>query len=78
MAKHGLGMDPFEDIDGNFTFADAATWIAVRATLSMNKARLLGWCGFVDVAESVFLTFQEMYKLKMLPPAVVEKARPYV
>jgi hypothetical protein len=37
-------------------------------TLSMNKARRFGFCGFVDTFEIVFEMFQEMGKLGVLPP----------
>jgi hypothetical protein len=47
-------------------------------TLSMNKARRFGFCGFVDTLESIFEMFQEMEKLGILPPMVVGAARPLV
>lgn len=51
-----LTHDPFEDIEAHFTFGDGAI-MGVGGLLSMNKARRLGWTGFVDTVESVF----EMY-----------------
>jgi hypothetical protein len=78
MAKHNLRHNPFEDIEANFTFGDVATWAMEKGCLSMNKARLLGWNGFVDTAESAFEAMSEMSKLGMLPPPVVDKARPNV
>ena len=78
MEKHKLIQNPFEDIGGLFPFADALTWGMANINLSMNKARLMGWTGFVDTTEAIFQTFSEMNKLKMLPPPVVEKARPNV
>lgn len=47
-------------------------------TLSMNKARRFGFCGFVDTLESIFDMFQEMGKLGMLPPMQVDAARALV
>ena len=41
--KTGVKFDPFEDVDANFTFGDAA-FMRVGA-LGMNKARRLGWTG---------------------------------
>lgn len=35
---------------------------------SMNKARKLGWHGFVDSSESLLAVFDDLAKLKMIPP----------
>ena len=51
-----LTHDPFEDIEAHFTFGDGAI-MGVGGCMNMNKARRLGWTGFVDTVESVF----EMY-----------------
>ena len=69
-----LTHDPFEDLVAHFTFADA---ICLRMNLSMNKARRLGWTGFVDTTESIFEMYKEMESLGMLPPMKVSKARPF-
>ncbi|KAK1479609.1 NAD dependent epimerase/dehydratase [Colletotrichum cuscutae] len=42
----------------------------------MNKAKRLGWTGFVDTTESLFETFQELGELGLLPPMKVDSARP--
>ena len=34
----------------------------------MNKARKLGWHGFVDSSESLLEVFDDLAKLKMIPP----------
>lgn len=47
-------------------------------TVSMNKARRYGFCGFVDTLESVFEMFQEMERLGRLPPMKVDAAKPQV
>lgn len=47
-------------------------------TLSMNKARRYGFCGFVDTLESIFEMFRELETLGFLPPMVVDAARPLV
>jgi len=39
----------------------------------MNKARKLGWHGFVDSTECIFEVFQDFEKLKMIPPVPVSK-----
>jgi hypothetical protein len=60
-----LTHNPFEDPEAHFGCGDAAF---IRAgTLSMIKARKLGWTGFVDTSESVFDMYKEMASLKMLP-----------
>lgn len=68
--------NPFADIEGNFTFGDAA-FIHV-GVLGMNKARRLGWTGFVDTLEGIFEMYREMAVLGMVPPMKVESARPLV
>ena len=73
MAKHNLTHNPFDDIEAHFVFADAAVW-GRSSRLGMNKARLMGWTGFVDTFESVFQAYEEMGRLGMLPPLRVEKA----
>jgi hypothetical protein len=75
MAKHNLTHDPFEDIEGNFTFGDAAAW-GLGIALSMNKAKYFGFCGFVDTTESIHKAYDEMNSLGMLPPMVVKNPRP--
>ncbi|OAP55594.1 hypothetical protein AYL99_10567 [Fonsecaea erecta] len=71
-----LTFDPFEDIEGNFTFSD--TVFMTFGPLSMNKARRLGWTGFVDTMESIFEMYQEMNQLGMLPKLEVGEALPLI
>ena len=52
-----LTHDPFEDIEANFTYGDGA--LIRGACLGMNRARRLGWTGFVDSIEAV----HEMYSV---------------
>lgn len=68
--------DPFEDVEENFIMADAAH--ATFGCMSMNKARRLGWNGFVDTVESLYMMFDEMAKMGLLPGMKVEGARPLV
>ncbi|EHY58762.1 hypothetical protein HRR83_007488 [Exophiala dermatitidis] len=68
--------NPFADPEASFTFGDAA--LASFGSLCMNKARRLGWTGFVDTIESVFQMYQEMAALGMLPKMKVDKPRPLV
>ena len=34
----------------------------------MDKSRKLGWHGFVDTSESLLDVFEDLAKLKMIPP----------
>ncbi len=68
--------DPFRDVEAGFTFGDAA--FIIKGSMCMNKARRLGWTGFVDTIESLFEMYSEMAKLGMLPPMKVDKPKPLV
>lgn len=41
--------NPFKDVEANFAFGDAA--FIKFGSLNMNKAKRLGWTGFVDTME---------------------------
>ncbi|KAE8822955.1 hypothetical protein PTNB85_10343 [Pyrenophora teres f. teres] len=70
--KKNLFEGDFQDVFmGDFAFIPFGT-------LSMNKARRFGFCGFVDTLESIFEMFQEMGKLGVLPPLQVDSAIPLV
>lgn len=75
-ANPSVTVDPFQDVEGYFTFGDAA--FGGVGQLSMNKARRLGWTGFVDTRESIFEMYREMEGLGMLPRTKVDVARPLV
>lgn len=64
-----LTHNPFDDVQGNFTFADYAY---ITTLLCPNKSRRLGWTGFVDTVESVFEMYQEMEHLGMVPAMKVK------
>jgi len=66
--------NPFKDVEANFTFGDAA--LIKFGTLCMNKARRMGWTGFVDTMEAVFEMYHEMGDLGMVPQMKVDKAKP--
>lgn len=70
-----LTHNPFTDIEANFSCGDAA-W--TTAMLSINKARLLGFTGFVDTMESVFEMYREMEDLGMVPAMKVDKPKPHI
>ncbi|KIW17092.1 hypothetical protein PV08_04283 [Exophiala spinifera] len=78
MANSGgqLTANPFDDPVANFAFGDAA--FRKISSLSMNKARLFGWTGFVDTREVLFEMYSEMAKLGILPRLKAEKAKPLI
>jgi hypothetical protein len=69
--------NPFEDPQENFQMADAAVGSNLGC-LCMNKARRLGWTGFVDTRESIFQMYDEMAKLGLLPEMEVKEPKPMV
>ncbi|KAJ4245256.1 hypothetical protein NW762_014126 [Fusarium torreyae] len=71
-------INPFEEsvLKDNFEFLHIC--LTVTGTMSMNKARLLGWTGFVDTLEAAFESCQEMARMGLLPPVVVDAPRPMV
>ncbi|OAP65517.1 hypothetical protein AYL99_01489 [Fonsecaea erecta] len=68
--------NPFKDPQANFEFGDAA--FMKFGSLCMNKARRLGWTGFVDTMEALFEMYSEMGDLGMVPRMKVDKAKPLV
>ncbi|KAK5044550.1 hypothetical protein LTR84_010674 [Exophiala bonariae] len=77
-----LTHDPFEDGSETFVFGDAALPVWGRH-LSSNKARRLGWTGFVDTVEGVFEMYWEMggdgrKGMGMVSAMKVKEARPLV
>lgn len=71
-----LSHNPFDDPEANFSFGDAA--FRKISSLSMNKARLFGWTGFVDTIEALFEMYSEMGELGILPRLKVDSPRPLV
>ncbi|KAK4613686.1 hypothetical protein CLAFUW4_08847 [Fulvia fulva] len=76
-SKHKLTHNPFEAVKGSFEFGDMIVW-ALVSSLSMNKARRFGWTGYVDTMEGLFMAYDEMSRIGMLPPMVVERAEPLI
>lgn len=68
-----LTNDPFIDIEANFACGDNA--LMGQPILRMNKARRMGWKGFVDTRESLFEISEETAKIGMLPLMKVDVAR---
>lgn len=73
-ADPSVTYDPFADIYHNFTFGDAA--LMHVGELSMNKARRMGWTGFVDTRESIYEMYDELSALGLLPPMKANNPRP--
>lgn len=69
IAKHGLNVSKLQDMDVDriFGFTDASL-CGGTLDLSMNKARKMGWHGFVDTNECIKEVLGEFADLKMLPP----------
>lgn len=69
--------NPFADPEAGFTFGDAAL-ASKFGSLCMNKARRLGWTGFVDTVEALFQMYSEMADLGMVPRMKVDKPKPLI
>ncbi|KAF2735317.1 NAD dependent epimerase/dehydratase family protein-like protein [Polyplosphaeria fusca] len=69
IAQHGLKVDKLQDMDVDriFGFADGSL-MGGTLDLSMNKARKMGWHGFVDTNECIREVLDEFVALGMLPP----------
>lgn len=68
--------NPFENPEENFSWGDGV--FIPMATLNMNKARRMGWTGYVDTIESIFEMYRENSKLGLLPDMVVDEPKPLV
>ncbi|KAH8890631.1 NAD(P)-binding protein [Thozetella sp. PMI_491] len=69
-SKYGLQhrTDPFENHQDVFGLLDGELLGNWGRSISMNKNRKLGWQGFVDSYDSFVATFENLAKLKMIPP----------
>ncbi|RSM04062.1 hypothetical protein CEP52_007067 [Fusarium oligoseptatum] len=76
MAESDVTANPFADGTAEQMMGDFA--YLRFGTLSMNKARLYGFSGFVDSCESIFESFVDMERLGLLPPMKVPAARALV
>lgn len=66
--EHDLTQKELTDIDRVFGFLDGTLCRAAPLNMSMDKSRKLGWHGFVDSNESLLEVFDDLAKLKMVPP----------
>ena len=67
-SKHGLLIDPFKDRQGLFGISDSAVIGGWPLSLSMRKARKMGFHGNVDSYESMFNSLNDLARIKVLPP----------
>ncbi len=69
MEIHGLRGNPFgESLQRIFEFLDFAVLPPFSLTLSVTKARKLGWNGYVDPILSHREVIEEFAAMKMIPP----------
>ncbi|KXT03399.1 hypothetical protein AC579_3967 [Pseudocercospora musae] len=71
--KHGLLLEPFKDAAQIFGITDSAVIGGWPLSLSMRKARKLGFHGTVDSFESAFHSLSELAALSYTPPLVVKE-----
>lgn len=69
--KHGLLLDPFKDRAQIFGMTDSAVIGGWPLSLSIRKARKLGWLGTVDSFESAFHCLRDLARLKVAVPLAV-------
>lgn len=67
---HDLQQKDLKDIDRVFGFLDGSVCRPAPLVFSTDKARKLGWHGFVDSSESILAVFDDLAKLKMIPPVL--------
>ncbi|KAK0650023.1 hypothetical protein B0T16DRAFT_389965 [Cercophora newfieldiana] len=72
---HKLVLDPFSDQYRAriFSFSDSAVIGNAPMTSSVRKARHFGFHGTVDSYQSIFDTFHELARLKLIPKPAVEE-----
>lgn len=57
-----------KEVDRVFAFLDGTLVRAGALLYSSDKARKLGWFGFVDSSEAILEVFEDLAKIKMIPP----------
>ena len=75
-SKGQVTFNPFDDPEENFQMGDGC--LMNIATLNMNKARRMGWTGYVNTIESIFEMYQENAILCLVPEMVVGEVHPLV
>jgi hypothetical protein len=70
--RHGLLFDPFKDRVQTFGITDSAVIGGWALSLSMRKARKMGFLGNVDSYESAFGVLKDLARLKVSAPLAVD------
>lgn len=68
--EHGLSMPEEGELDRIFGFLDGTLCRPAPLLFSPDKARKLGWHGYVDSCDALRETFDDLAKLKMVPPVL--------
>jgi hypothetical protein len=68
ISKHGLKVDKLQDMDVDRIFGFTDGMMGTPLDLTMNKARKMGWHGFVDSNDAIKEVLGEFADLKMIPP----------
>jgi hypothetical protein len=71
--KYGLLLDPFKDRAQIFGMTDSAVIGGWALSLSVRKARKLGFLGNVDSYESAFHCLKDLARLKVSPPLAMQE-----
>lgn len=71
--RHNLQLDPFRDRAQIFGMTDSAVIGGWALSLSMRKARKLGFVGCVDSYEAAFHCLRDLARLKVAVPLAVEE-----
>jgi hypothetical protein len=66
--EHGLSIPEEKELDRIFGFLDGTLCRPAPLLFSPDKARKLGWHGYVDSCDALKETFDDLAKLKMVPP----------
>lgn len=66
--EYDLRQKELVDVDRVFGFLDGTLCRGGPLNMSMDKARKLGWHGFADSNEALLEVFDDLARLKMIPP----------
>lgn len=66
--KYDLSLKEIPEPERVLAFTDASLLGGVPVVFSMDKAKKMGWHGFVDSSECFLEVLNDFAKLKMLPP----------
>ena len=66
--ENGLADKELRDVERVFGFLDGTVCRSSALTFSMDKSRKMGWHGFVDSSEAFLEVFDDLARIKMIPP----------